>query len=92
MLNLDLGGGAELRTLEPWQAEEFLAAIGGARGYLRPLINLPGRVVNLDGARNVLLRYAVMQASDTGRVYGIFLYGTLRGHGMFRKFDPAGGT
>jgi len=92
MLSLDLGGGAELRPLEPWQAEEFLAAIDSAREYLRPLITLPNRVNNLEDARNVLQRYAEMQASDTGRIYGIYFEGTLRGAVMFRRFDPVGGA
>jgi RimJ/RimL family protein N-acetyltransferase len=92
MLNLDLGGGAELRALEPWQAGEFLTHIDSVREYLRPMISLPDRVKDLDGARKVLQRYAEMLASDTGRIYGIYLDATLRGGVMFRRFDAAGGT
>lgn len=92
MLSLDLGSGAELRTLEPWQAKEFLALIDRVREYLRPIISLPDRVKDLDDARKVLQRYADMQASDTGRIYGIWLDDTLRGGVMFRHFDAAGGT
>jgi RimJ/RimL family protein N-acetyltransferase len=92
MLSLDLGGGAELRALEPWQAEEFLAHMDSVREYLRPHISLPERVKDLDEARGVLRRYAEMQLSDTGRIYGIWLDGTLRGGIMFRHFDAAGGT
>jgi len=92
MLSLDLGGGAELRALEPWQAEEFLAHIDGVRDYLRPIISLGERVRDLDDARQVLQRYAEMLASDTGRIYGIWLDGTLRGGVMFRRFDASGGT
>ena len=92
MLSLDLGGGAQLRSLEPWQAEEFLAHIDSVREYLRPIISLPDRVRDLEEARNVLQRYAEMQASDTGRIYGIWIDGGLSGGVMFRRFDPVGGS
>jgi len=92
MLSLDLGDGAELRALEPWQAEEFLAHIDSVREYLRPHITLPDRVKDLHEARKLLQRFAQMQASDTGRIYGIWVNGSLCGGVMFRKFDPVGGT
>jgi ribosomal-protein-serine acetyltransferase len=92
MLSLDLGGGGELRSLEPWQAEEFLAHMDNVRDYLRPHISLPEKVKDLDDARKLLQRFADMQASDSGRIYGIWVDGTLRGGVMFRHFDPVGGT
>ena len=92
MLSLDLGGGAELRSLEPWQAEEFLAHMDSVRDYLRPRISLGERVKDLDEARKLLQRFADMQASDTGRIYGIWLDGSLCGGVMFRKFDPVVGA
>jgi ribosomal-protein-serine acetyltransferase len=92
MLSLDLGGGGELRSLEPWQAKEFLAHMDSVREYLRPHISLPDRVRNLDEAREVLQRYAEMQAADTGRIYGIWYEGRLSGGIMFRHFNPVGGT
>lgn len=92
MLSLDLGAGAQLRPLEPWQAEELLAHMDSVRDYLRPHISLPERVKDLEEARKLLQRFADMQASDSGRIYGIWLDGTLHGGVMFRKFDPAGGN
>jgi ribosomal-protein-serine acetyltransferase len=92
MLSLDLGGGGELRPLEPWQAEELLAHMDAIREYLRPYISLPDRVKDLDEARSLLQRFADLQASDSGRIYGIYLNGSLHGGIMFRKFDPLGGT
>jgi len=49
-------------------------------------------VSDLDEARNLLQRFADMQASDAGRIYDIWLDGTLRGGVYFRRFDPVGGT
>ena len=36
MLAYPLGDGAELRTLEPWQAAEFAASVDRARAHLAP--------------------------------------------------------
>lgn len=92
MLSLDLGGGAELRGLEPWQAEEFLAHINGIRDYLREHVALPEKVKDLDGARNLLQHYANSTAADGNRIWGIWVNGSLSGGVMLKHFDAAGGT
>jgi RimJ/RimL family protein N-acetyltransferase len=87
MFSIDLGGGAELRPLEPWQAEEFLAHMDRARESVDPWI--PWASVNQDlaSATATLQRYADLQARDAGRLFGIWLDGTLVGGTMFVAFD-----
>jgi RimJ/RimL family protein N-acetyltransferase len=89
---VDLGGGAELRPLEPWQAEEFLAHMDRARETVDPWIPWASNSSDLESARKTLQRYADMQAADTGRLYGIWLDGVLVGGTMFVKFDTRWGT
>ncbi|MFE9293551.1 GNAT family N-acetyltransferase [Streptomyces niveus] len=83
---------AELRPLEPWQAEEFLAHMDRARELVDVHVGLAQAVSDLESARTFLLRYAEKQAADAGRIYGIWLEGTLVGGVMFRLFDAAQGT
>ncbi len=87
MFTIDLGDGAELRPLEPWQAEEFLAHMDRARDHVEPWI--PWASVNHDlaSATATLQRYADLQARDAGRLFGIWLDGTLVGGTMFVSFD-----
>lgn len=85
-------GTAELRPLEPWHAVEFLAHIDRGRDFIGQHIGFPGRTTDLASAAAVLQSYADQQAADTGRVYGIWLDGTLVGGVMFRLFDAAAGT
>lgn len=92
MLSLDLGSGARLGALEPWQAEEFFGHVDGIRDYLRPYLTLPARVSTVEDARRFLQRYAVSQAEDRGRLYGIWVSGVLSGGTLFRSFDAIGGT
>ncbi|MFI6696070.1 GNAT family N-acetyltransferase [Streptomyces sp. NPDC050433] len=93
MFAISLGDdGAELRPLEPWQAEEFLAHMDRARDLVDQHVGLAQVVSDLGSARAFLLRYAEKQAADAGRVYGIWLDGTLVGGVMFRLFDAASGT
>ena len=92
MLSLDLGEGAELRGLEPWQAEEFLAHIDSARDYLAEHVALPAKATNLDEARKLLQDYADSTAADGNRIWGIWVDGVLRGGVMLKHFDAAGGT
>jgi ribosomal-protein-serine acetyltransferase len=89
---IDLGGGAELRPLEPWQAEEFLAHVDRARAAVDPWIPWASRSTDLESARATLRGYADRQAADAGRLYGIWLDGTLVGGTMFVHFDAAAGT
>lgn len=87
MFTTDLGAGAELRPLEPWQATEFLAHMDRARETVDPWI--PWASVNHDlaSATATLQRYADLQARDAGRLFGIWLDGTLVGGTMFVSFD-----
>ncbi|MFE4867810.1 GNAT family N-acetyltransferase [Streptomyces sp. NPDC056682] len=84
--------GAELRPLEPWQAEEFLAHMDRGRDYIATHIMLPDLVTDLDSARAYLQSYADKAAADTGRLYGLWADGTLVGGVLFRLFDAARGT
>jgi RimJ/RimL family protein N-acetyltransferase len=87
MLALDLGGGAELRALEPWNADEFAAHVEQAREHLKPWIPFASRVVDVEGARELLQRFADWQAHDEGRMYGIWIDGVLSGGTLFKSFD-----
>ncbi|AGZ44927.1 GNAT family N-acetyltransferase [Actinoplanes friuliensis] len=92
MFAIDLGGGAELRPLEPWQATEFLAHMDRARETVDPWIPWAGVSTDLTTATATLQRYADKQAHDTGRLLGIWLDGTLVGGTMFVDFDTRFGT
>lgn len=87
MFAVDLGGGAELRPLEPWHAAEFLAHMDRARESVDPWIRWASRSTDLESARQTLQRYADLQARDAGRLYGIWLDGTLVGGTIFVSFD-----
>lgn len=93
MFAISLGDdGAELRPLEIWQAQEFLAHVDRARELVDPWIPFASYTTDLDSARALLRRYAEMQAADTGRLYGIWLDGTLVGGVLFRIFDTESGN
>lgn len=92
MFTIALDDHAELRPLEPWQAEEFLAHIDRARDAVDPWVPWATRSTDLDSARATLQRYADLTARDGGRLCGIWLDGTLIGGIMFVAFDAAGGT
>ncbi|MFF0472955.1 GNAT family N-acetyltransferase [Streptomyces sp. NPDC004284] len=93
MFAISLGDdGAELRPLEPWQAEEFLTHMDRGREFIGQHIGLPDVVADLDSARAYLTSYAEKAATDTGRIYGIWTDGTLVGGVLFRTFDAVGGT
>jgi RimJ/RimL family protein N-acetyltransferase len=89
----DLGDdGAQLCPLEPWQAQEFFDHIERGREYIGRHVGLPDIVKDVDAARGFLQRYADKAATDTGRIYGIRLAGTLVGGVMFRTMDVEQGT
>ncbi|WP_030613803.1 GNAT family N-acetyltransferase [Streptomyces sclerotialus] len=92
MFAISLGDGAELRPLEPWQAEEFLAHMDRGRAFIGQHVGLPDAVTDLDSARRWLQSYADKAAADTGRLYGIRLDGLLVGGVLFRVFDTNTGT
>ncbi|MFI2778908.1 GNAT family N-acetyltransferase [Streptomyces sp. ALB3] len=93
MFTVSLGeDGAELRPLEPWQAEEFLAHMDRARGLVDPWIPFAAAATDPASARALLQRYADKQAADTGRLYGIWLDGALVGGVLFRIFEAETGN
>ncbi|MEV6421441.1 GNAT family protein [Streptomyces sp. NPDC051662] len=98
MFAIPLGDGAELRPLEPWRAEEFLAHMDRARDLVDEHIKLAAAVTDPVSARALLTSYAEKQAADSGRIYGIWLDSTLVGDFtlvggvLFRLFDTATGT
>ncbi len=87
MFAISLGEGAELRPIEPWQAQEFLGHIERAREYAGAWVPFTVTVKDLETAKSFLQSYADKQAADTGRLYGIWLEGTLVGGVLFRIFD-----
>lgn len=89
MFAISLGEGAELRPIEPWQAQEFLTHIERAREYAAPWVPLTALTKDLESARERLQVHADKQAADTGRLYGIWLDDTLVGGVLFRIFDTA---
>jgi ribosomal-protein-serine acetyltransferase len=91
VFSVDLADGAQLRPLEPWQAEEFLAHLDRARDTVDPWIPWATLSTDLRSARRTLQRYADMTARDEGRIYGIWLDGTLVGGCMFVSFDTKTG-
>ncbi|GAA2782397.1 GNAT family protein [Kitasatospora sp. CM 4170] len=92
MFAVPLTDNAELRPLEPWQAPEFFAHIERARAHMDPWIGWAGRSTDLDSARATLQGYADRQAADAGRLFGIWLDGTLVGGTMFVSFSTATAT
>ncbi|MER5963782.1 GNAT family protein [Streptomyces sp. NPDC002057] len=84
--------GAELRPLEPWQADEFLAHMDRGREFIGARNGLPDVVTDLESSRAFLRLYAEKVAADTGRIHGIWSDGTLVGAVILRKLDVAGGT
>lgn len=92
MFAIALDENAELRPLEPWQAEEFLAHMDRARETVDPWVPWATRSTDLESARATLQRYADLAARDAGRLYGIWLDGALVGGTMFVAFDAAAGN
>ena len=85
------GVDAQLRPLEPWQAEEFLAHIDRARPNTDPWVAWAAWSTDLESARRTLQGYADKQAADSARIFGIWLDGTLVGGTMFPRFDAERG-
>jgi RimJ/RimL family protein N-acetyltransferase len=73
MFRTRLTDDAEMRPLEPWQAEEFFTHIERARDHIAPWVPIPHRVVDVESARAYLQRYADLQARDAGRAFGIWV-------------------
>ena len=84
--------GAELRPLEPWHAEEFLAHLDRGREFINRYVPFGSRATDVAGAREVLQRYADGRAADTASLHGLWLDGTLVGGVLTLNFDAANGT
>lgn len=84
--------GAELRPLEPWQAEEFLAHMDRGREFIGRHNGLPDIVTDVASSRSYLQAYAEKAAADTGRIYGIWADGELVGGILLRTMDVASGN
>jgi ribosomal-protein-serine acetyltransferase len=87
MLSLRLADDAELRALEPWQADEFAQHVAAAEEYLARWLPW-GRIANNPtGAAEMLQRYADGQARGGGRMFGIWVDGKLSGGTLFRVWE-----
>jgi len=84
--------GALLRPLEPWRSEEFLANIERGRESIGRFIGLADAVTDSASAQAFLRSYAEKAATDTGRIYGIWLDDVLVGGVLFRTMDVPQGT
>lgn len=88
MFAVSLGDdGAELRPLEPRHAAEFLTHMDRGREYIGQYIGLADAVTDLESSRKYLQGYAEKAASDTGRIYGIWVDDKLVGGVLFRMMD-----
>ncbi|MCC9709826.1 GNAT family N-acetyltransferase [Streptomyces sp. MNU76] len=88
MYAISLGDdGAQLRPLEPWHAEEFLAHLERGRDFINQYVPFGQTATDVEGARAVLQRYADMRSADTGSLHGIWLDGKLVGGVLFLNFD-----
>ncbi|MFJ1971681.1 GNAT family N-acetyltransferase [Streptomyces sp. NPDC087903] len=93
MYAISLGDdGAELRPLEPWHAEEFLAHLERGREFINQYIPFGESAVDVTSARDALQRYADMRAADTASLHGLWLEGKLVGGVLFLNFDAANGN
>lgn len=87
-----LADDAELRPLEPWQAAEFAEHTDRVRKDIDHYIPWGRTIVDEATARDFLQSYAVKQARDQGRIYGIWVDGVLQGGTVFRTFDAGMGV
>ncbi|MEU6203722.1 GNAT family protein [Micromonospora musae] len=92
MFALRLTSDVELRPLEPWRAEEFLAHLDRAREHIAPWVGPSFVATDLDSARAVLRRYADRWARDAGGIWGLWRRGTLVGGVMLVSFDVSLGV
>ncbi|MQM25746.1 GNAT family N-acetyltransferase [Glycomyces albidus] len=82
-----LGDGAELRPLVPDLAEEMTAHMDRGREFIGRHVAIADVCADAAGTRGLLDAYAAKAAADTGRIWGIWLDGTLVGGVLFRTFD-----
>jgi RimJ/RimL family protein N-acetyltransferase len=87
MFQTSLDDGVELRPLVPEMAEEFAAHMDRGREFIGRYVALADVVSDVDAARRFLEVYAEKAAADTGRIWGIWVDGTLVGGVLFRVMD-----
>jgi ribosomal-protein-serine acetyltransferase len=89
LMSRALGDDAELISLEPWQAAEFAAYTDRVRDALKPWMPWVYTVVDEASARAFLQSYADRQASDAGRIFGLYVSGVMQGGVLYRTFNTA---
>jgi RimJ/RimL family protein N-acetyltransferase len=89
---LSLTEDVEMRPLEPWRAEEFLAHLDRAREHIAPWVSPSFVATDLDSARATLQRYADRWARDAGGIWGLWRQDTLVGGVLFVSFDTTTGV
>jgi ribosomal-protein-serine acetyltransferase len=82
---------AELRPLELWHDAEFAEHLDRAREHIRPWVGPSFVTDTVEGARATLHRYALAEADDGARLFGIWLRGRLVGGVMFVTFSASAG-
>jgi len=87
MFKTSLGDGVELRPLVPALAEELAVHMDRGREFIGRYVALADVVSDAEAARKFLETYAEKAAADTGRIWGIWLDGTLVGGVLFRTMD-----
>ncbi|MCN9240263.1 GNAT family N-acetyltransferase [Streptomyces sp. RY43-2] len=93
MYAISLGDdGAELRPLEPWHAEEFLAHLDRGREFINQYVPFGSKATDVAGARTILQSFADRRAADTGFLHGLWLDDKLVGGVLFPLFDAEHGT
>lgn len=92
MLAFPLSDGVELRDLQPWQAEVFAEHIERNREHLTPWLPWVSSITDVESAADWLQRYADKEATDSGRIFGIWAGRELLGSVLFRLFDSEQGT
>ncbi|MGW0820817.1 GNAT family N-acetyltransferase [Streptomyces sp. NPDC002845] len=93
MYAISLGDdGAELRPLEPWHAEEFLAHLERGREFINRFVPFGEKATNLASARQMLQKYADIRAADSASLHGLWLDDKLVGGVLFLNFDAEQGN
>ncbi|WP_344489277.1 GNAT family protein [Glycomyces endophyticus] len=82
-----LGDGAELRPLVPAHAEETTVHMDRGREFIGRYVAIADVCADVEGTRGFLETYAAKAAADAGRIWGIWLDGTLVGGVLFRTMD-----
>jgi len=89
MLAYDLGDGAQLANLEPWHADQFLAALDRSRPHLLADVMAANLVFTLEQSRATLQAWADARAADTRHLFGIWIDGQLDGCVQLFDFSTA---